>query len=156
MKKRFLSVMAFALIAIGANAETIKYMTVEQKSGDKFDFLLADNPFITFNNGNLVVNGNQPTSFDISDVKNYHFTEKEVATSSNKLQATTVSIEVEDNSLLIKNAAAGTKVDLVNTSGVVLQTSTIDSHGSVIINLPVKRGIYIITIGRESFKVVRN
>ena len=61
MKKRFLSVFAFLFWTLCANA-TAQYMTVELKSGDKFSFLLEDNPVVTFKKGDLVVNGNAETS----------------------------------------------------------------------------------------------
>ena len=72
--KKTLILLLLSLGAIYVNAN-VKYMTIEQKNGERLSFLLADNPEITYNEEKqLVVNGNAETSFVLSDVKNYHFT----------------------------------------------------------------------------------
>ena len=70
----FLMCLSYGALNCGA---TVKYMTVELKSSEKYSFLLADKPVVTFQNGDLVVNGSAETSYAISGVKDYHFTEKD-------------------------------------------------------------------------------
>lgn len=55
MVKKLLASLALCCMTIGANAES-NYMTVEKINGSKISFLLADNPVITYKDGNLVIN----------------------------------------------------------------------------------------------------
>ena len=154
MKKRFLSVFAFLFWTLCANA-TAQYMTVELKSGDKFSFLLEDNPVVTFKKGDLVVNGNAETSYAIAGVKNFHFTEGDVTGTSN-YTADMVCIEnVDNNTLQIKNAPASAKIILFNISGIALLTTTADSTGTATISLPEQKGVYVLAVGKQSFKLIR-
>ena len=74
MVKKIFTLLFLCGCLVCVNAKK-QYMTIEQKSGEKFSFLLDENPEITYSDGNLVVNGNAITSYAISSVKNYHFTE---------------------------------------------------------------------------------
>lgn len=155
MKKRLLTIGVLPFFMLFANAAT-RYMIVEQKSGDKFNFLIADKPVVTFKNGDLVVNGNPETSYAISGVKNYHFTEKEdVFTGVNSVEDDVVRIEGVDNTLLLKNVAEAEKVVLVNANGVVVKSTTANSDGIATIVLPSQKGVYVVVVGRQSFKFIR-
>ena len=62
MVKKLLAVCALAFLALSANAES-NYMTVEKTNGSKISFLLADNPVITYKDGNLVINKDAKTTY---------------------------------------------------------------------------------------------
>ena len=95
MRKRLLTTTALLLGAMCASA-AVQYMTVEQKSGAKYSFLLKDNPVVTYKGGELVVNGSASTSYAIDGVKNYHFTETDQTgvetTGADMLRITTIFI----------------------------------------------------------------
>ena len=55
----------------------------------------------------------------------------------------------------MENAIAGVKVLLVNLNGAVLATSTTDPTGSAIVTLPSEKGVYVLSVGNQSFKVIR-
>lgn len=155
MRKSLLVVWGLFVGSMCANAAA-QYMTVEQKNGEKFSFLLDDKPVITYSNGDLVVNGSAATSYAISEVKNYHFTETPW-TGASKVEANRISISnLDETTLLLQNAPASEKVMLANANGIALYTTTTATDGTVKIALPSQKGVYVLVIGTKSFKVIRN
>ena len=74
MHRKILCLFFFTGVLLTAQA-AVSYMTIEKTNGEKFSFLLAETPVITFVGDDLVVNGSSETSYAVTDVKNYHFTE---------------------------------------------------------------------------------
>lgn len=131
------------------------HLTIELKSGSKYNFALADKPVITFENGNLVVNGNSETSYSIEGVLNFHFSEGEESKAktlqANELQFTALD---KDN-IKISNANAGTIISLFTTNGIVLTNTKADNDGIAVVNLPKEKGVYVLTAGNQSIKIIR-
>ena len=157
MLKKFVFLVCLSLGALNCGA-AVKYMTVELTSGSKYSFLLADKPVVTYESGDLVVNGSAETSYAISGVKDYHFTENDESTLSGE---TLTSAEngcfiFENNGVVsVRNAKALANVALVNVNGVVLAKTVADEGGSAEIKLPELKGVYILTIEKQSFKLIR-
>ncbi|MBR0501779.1 MAG: hypothetical protein IJJ77_00885 [Paludibacteraceae bacterium] len=154
MIKRILILGLFACSFLFANAAA-QYMTIEQKDGKKYSFLLHDNPVITYSGGNLVVNGSATTSYAISGVKNFHFTEGNETGVKNQLADVLRIVNLDGNTLQIQNAQASEKVILFNVMGHVVFSATTDVDGSVIVNLPGQKGTYVLTVGLRSIKIIR-
>ncbi len=158
MVKKILTLLSLCGCLVCANAKK-QYMTIEQKNGEKYSFLLDENPEITYSDGNLVVNengknsSNAITSFAISNVKNYHFTETvSVDTrSSNELRI----VKLSESAIEVQNANPSTKVMLVNINGAIMFESTTNAEGSVTITLPEHKGVYLLSVGSRSLKVIR-
>ena len=154
MIKKFFSAVALLSCVLSVDA-AVSYMTVEQKSGERFSFLLKDNPIITYENGSLVVNGNSVTTYAIGSVKNYHFSESDES-GLKKLGASVLRIvSLDDNAIGVENAAAGTMVSLANLNGAVLSNTTTDPSGAATVTLPNGKGVYVLSVGKQSFKVIR-
>lgn len=153
MRKRLLTSIALLLGSLCANA-TVQYMTVEQKSGAKYSFLLKENPVVTYKGGELVVNGSASTSYAISGVKNYHFTESD-QTGVENTGADMLRITTDENTVLVENAPAGAKVALVNAGGATVTNTTAGQNGGATISLPSAKGVYVLTVGKQSFKLIR-
>ena len=137
---------------------TVKYMTVELKSSEKYSFLLADKPVVTFQNGDLVVNGSAETSYAISGVKDYHFTEKDEteATGETLKSVETGCVIFENNGVVfIQKANPSADVLLFNVNGVVLSKTSVDNNGNAELKLPDFAGVYILSIANQSFKLIR-
>lgn len=132
----------------------VQYMTVEQKSGAKYSFLLSEKPVVTYTDGNLVVNGEASTSYAISGVKNYHFTESDL-TGVETTDAEMLRIITDETTVLVENAPVGASVTLLNAVGSNLAATTADQGGTASIALPSTKGVYILTVGRHSFKIIR-
>ncbi len=129
-------------------------MTVEQKSGAKYSFLLKENPVVTYKGGELVVNGSASTSYALDGVKNYHFTEGDL-TGVETIGVDMLRITTDENTVLVENAPAGAKVALVNAGGATVAVATADQSGTATISLPSAKGVYVLTVGMQSFKVIR-
>lgn len=137
-----------------ANAEK-QYMTVEQLDGSKYSFMLDENPVITYKDGNLVVNDNAATSYQIESIKNYHFTEDDQSGVENQAANVLSIVSLDESRLQVKNAKASEKVVLVNVSGMVVFSASTDSEGTAIVTLPAQKGVYVLTVGAKSLKVIR-
>lgn len=137
---------------------TVKYMTVELKSSEKYSFLLADKPVVTFQNGDLVVNGSAETSYAISGVKDYHFTEKDEteATGETLKSVETGCVIFENNGVVfIQKANPSADVLLFNVNGVVLSKTSVDNNGNAELKLPDFACVYVLSIANQSFKLIR-
>lgn len=132
-----------------------KYMTVEQKTGEKFSFLLANKPIVTYENDELVVNGSG-SSFVIDDLKNFYFTDEDHTGVANQTTDVLSVVKTDENTIRVENAAAGVAVKLVNASSSIVATCTTDQNGAASLSFPSQTGVYVLTIGNNSFKVVRN
>ena len=154
MIKKILTIIGLSSCLLVAKAEK-QYMTVVQKNGSKISFSLEWNPIVTYESGNLVVNGNANTTYAISGVKNYHFTEKNEtgvkAISKDELRI----VSIDETSLQVQNAPSSENVALVNASGVVVFSTTTANDGSVIVRLPEQKGVYVLSIGAKSIKIIR-
>ncbi len=154
MVKRILSVGLFVCSVLFANA-SVQYMTIEKKNGEKYSFLLEDSPVITYSDGNLVVNGNDKTSFAIADVKNYHFSEEnETGVKESHVDVLRI-VNIDENTLQIQNASAFEKVMLVQSNGKLFSVTTSDSEGTANVTLPDQKGVYVLVVGIKSIKIIR-
>lgn len=154
MKKRLLITIPLLCVALCANA-AVCYMTVALKSGEKFSFLLKDNPVVTYKAGELVVNGSASTSYAISGVENYHFTEAD-ETDVTDIGADMLRIvNTDDNTVVVENAPASENIALVNAIGTTVVTTIAGQSGFASIMLPSAKGVYVLTVGKQSFKLIR-
>ncbi|MBO4529395.1 MAG: hypothetical protein J5767_02020 [Paludibacteraceae bacterium] len=154
MRKKVLAILAFSGCLLCLNAQK-QYMTVEQLDGKMYSFSLDENPIVTYENGSLIVNGSLATSYAISDVKNYHFTEGD-ETGVNALAADVLQIvSLNETTLQVLNAQALEKVSLVGVNGVTIFVATTDKEGSAVVTLPNQKGVYVLTVGTKSIKVIR-
>ncbi|MBE6326355.1 MAG: T9SS type A sorting domain-containing protein [Bacteroidales bacterium] len=152
MVKKVLTLISLCGCLVCANAKK-QYMTIEQRNGEKYSFLLDDELEITYSEGNLIVNGSPVTSFAISSVKNYHFSE--TASVDAKISNELRIVNLDGSTVEVQNATASAKVMLVNVSGAVFFESETNAEGSVIVELPEQKGIYILSVGTHSIKVIR-
>lgn len=154
MVKRIFILLGLAYGYLCVNA-AVSYMVVEQKDGQIFSFLLEDKPVITYKSGNLVVNDDATTSYEISGVKNYHFSEG-IGTKAEKVGADVVRISALDGGAIrVENAKEGVLVTIVNVAGLLVSEKTVEEDGSVEVTLPAQKGVYILSVGAQSFKVFR-
>lgn len=151
--KRSIFSIALLLGSLAVQADPT-YVTIEQKSGSKIDFLLSENPVFTFSKGDLVVNGDAKTSYAVSGVKNYHFTN--TVTDLGKVAANSLRVVYVDKSTIkVQNAEASAVVSLVDATGKVVLSAKTDSEGSATVGLPQVKGVYVLTVADKSFKVIR-
>lgn len=154
MKRTIISLLAVLCTLLYTNA-AVNYMTVELQTGEKFSFLLKDNPVITYKTGELVVNGSAGTSYAISGVKNYHFTGSDETSVENIGADMLRIISPDDNTVVVENAPACAAITLVSAGGATIVTMVADYGGTATILLPSDKGVYVLTVGKQSFKLIR-
>ncbi len=155
MLKRLLILLSLSGWSLYSNA-TAKFMVVEQNSGEKYSFLLAEKPIVTYVDGELVVNGDASTSYSIASVKNFHFSEKlETTDLVSTLMEMLRIFSKEEGILQIENAHATDVVTLVDMNGLVYASTVVSTEGTALIQLPNKKGVYVLSVGTKSFKIIR-
>ncbi len=154
MIKRLITTLSLICLALGAYAEA-KYMTIEMVNGSRISFLLADNPVITYQNGSLVVNNDTKTTYSFDDVKNYHFTESNDsgvdALNANELKL----VWIDNETIEVQNGQPNSGIVITAINGVMASQTKTDAEGKATVKIPSKAGVYIITVGRQSFKFIR-
>lgn len=154
MIKRLFSTLFLIALAFGAYAE-VKYMTIEMKNGSMISFLLADNPVITYQSESLVVNNDAKTTYSFEDVKNYHFTESDES-GVDALPANDLRIVwVDDETIGVQNALPNSTIAITAINGVVVSQTKTDVDGKSTVRMPNKAGVYVLSVGKQSFKIIR-
>ncbi|MBQ0029172.1 MAG: hypothetical protein KBT32_01895 [Bacteroidales bacterium] len=129
------------------------HLTVELLAGEKYEFLLADKPVVTFAGMELVVNGSETTSYTIAGVKNFHFSEHPTDADQH-LNAIQI-VALDGDQLEIRNVNAGLTVALYAANGVLWAESKAGEDGAVRFTLPQQNGIYVLKSGNTSIKVIK-
>ena len=154
MKKKFIVVLSMLGVALCASADK-QYMIVEQLDESMYSFLLDDNPIVTHEDGNLVVNGDAATSYAITSVKRFYFAEDAVSGVKKQTSVVFCIVSLDESTLQVFNAQPAERVTLVSVDGRTILTSTTDLNGSAIVKLPSRGGVYVLTVGTKSIKVIR-
>ncbi len=155
IKKVLFVLMGLSLSALSLFASPRKYLTVELLTGDKYSFLIADNPVLTFDTGELVVNGNPTTSYSISGVKDYHFSFSS-ADAVDQLGSKEIRIVgVDEQTIKVLNVEPSSLVTLVSTAGQKIFSVNADASGVATVNLPTIKGVYVLSVSGKSFKIIR-
>ena len=132
------------------------YMTIEKIDGTLISFKLSDNPVITHEEGNLLVNKDAKTTYSLEDIKNYHFTESDNTTHTPEYAAKVLRIvRIDDETIEVQNADAGSVVSLTTINGVVSFKIMADAEGKAIVKMPRTAGVYVLSAGNQSFKFIR-
>lgn len=153
--KKFISTSVGLLLGVMSLNAAPTHLTVELTIGNKYNFLLADKPVITFDNGALVVNGDAETSYSIEGVKNFHFSEGDASKAESMSAGDIRIISLDNSTIQVQNLEKSTLVTLVNVAGSVLSSVAADVEGSATVSLPQTKGVYILTAAGKSFKIIK-
>jgi hypothetical protein len=154
MIKRLFTSLFLIGLTLGTYAE-VKYMTIEMKNGSKISFLLNDNPVITYQSESLVVNNDAKNTYSFEDVKNYHFTEMDESGVDNLPANDLRIVWVDDETIGVQNALPNSTIAITAINGVVISQTKADADGKATIKMPQKAGVYVISAGKQSFKIIR-
>ena len=154
MIKRLFTSLFLIGLTLGTYAE-VKYMTIEMKNGSKISFLLADNPVITYQSESLVVNNDPKNSYSFEDVKNYHFTEMNESGVDNLPANDLRIVWVDDETIGVQNALPNSTIAITAINGVVVSQTKTDADGKSTVRMPNKTGVYVLSVGKQSFKIIR-
>ena len=154
MIKRLFTSLFLIGLTLGTYAE-VKYMTIEMKNGSKISFLLADNPVITYQSESLVVNNDAKNTYSFEDVKNYHFTEMDESGVDNLPANDLRIVWVDDETIGVQNALPNSTIAITVINGVVVSQTKTDADGKSTVRMPNKTGVYVLSVGKQSFKIIR-
>ncbi len=154
MRKRLLIVLELFCGSLYAN-EAVQYVTVEQKNGEKFSFLITDNPILSFKDGDLIVNGNTETSYAIAGVRNFHFSDYDQTGVVNQGSDVLLLVRVDNNAICVEHVKAGSPVILYNSAGVPVVNAVADRTGTANLAYPGQKGVYVLSVDGKSFKLIR-
>ncbi len=154
MIKRLITTLSLTCLALGIHAES-KYMTVEKTDGSSISFLLNDNPVITYQSGNLEINKDSKTTYAFDMIKDFHFTETDESGTRMFSADVLRFIWIDNETIEVQNTQPGTVVFLTAINGVVVSKSKADADGKATIKMPQKAGVYVISAGKQSFKIIR-
>lgn len=157
MKKFFrqaLVLFGFLASSAVASAQTEPdVLIVELNNDSTYRFLLDAKPVLTFDNDNLIVDGNINTTYELSSVRNYHFdaTTSMAAIASNELRLA----YLDNRKVFISGLKPQTKVVIYNAAGVLMHTVIVDEDGNAIMRVPSKVGVYVLKTDAKNFKIIK-
>lgn len=154
MVKRIITACSLAFLFLSAQA-TSNYMTVEKTDGSLISFKLSENPVITYESDNLVINKDAKTTYSFEDVKNYHFTEFDQSDVTMISAKSLQIVWIDDVTIEVQNAQPNSVVSLTAINGAVLSNSKSDADGKATVKMPANSGVYVLTAGNQSFKIIR-
>lgn len=158
MTKRLLLFFITILAAYHVQSATLQYLVVKTNDGDLFSFVFSDAPVITFDKQTMKIESKSKThSFEISNVKEYSFSENDVTSGLEDVRANELRlINDENGNIIIDGVQPNSIVRLYSINGKE-QSGKISSTGErVYINLDsLPKGIYIVSVNNKSFKVYK-
>lgn len=152
--KRFVIAMMLSTISfIGTFADSVRFLVVNVKDGTKTAFGLAEEPKISFSNGEMcIVSSNRTFSINLSDIQNYAFLEESTGISEVIKDG---SVKLENGFVVFNSLAAGSKVNVYMQDGKLVKEGKADSNGSTVLDLSsLPKGILILQSNKTSIKVV--
>lgn len=143
--------------AAGPNA-----VIVHMKDGSKNIVSLEDpmsgqTPTITFDGGDLVINGGQTLRVKLSEVRRYTFGvyahEKDIIETSIDKKP---SILLQGDNIILSNLPDGSIATLYNVGGVTVRQTVIEGRGTRLSLSGLPAGIYILKAGSQTLKIQKS
>ena len=153
LKKIFMVMLLSALPIMETMADGVRFLIVNAKDWTKTTFGLAEEPKISFSNGELnIVSSSQSFSISLADIQNYSFAE----------ESTGIAEVIKDGSVKLENGfvvfnilAAGSKVVAFMQDGKLVKESKADSNGTAIFDLSgLPKGILILQSNKTNVKIL--
>ena len=152
MKQKLLA----SVLLLGSVLSTYadEYMVVELNNGETYSFLLADRPVITYESASLVINSNANTSYAIENIKEYHFSNLNAKSVDISVHSMRI-VNIDEETIEVQNAKPLASVCLSSVNGAKTLSSYIGTDGKVVVKLPQSKGIYVLSVDGNSFKIIR-
>lgn len=145
MKKLFL----MAVLCLAVSAVEAKSVVFNLSNRTKVYYLLGGetNPVMKVVDGKIMVNADQ---YEFSNIKSFYISETDDPTA---IEAVKADYSRRGN-VLVAKAKAGDTVMVYSTGGAVVLTASAGADGDALIDLSsLTKGVYIVKIGKESFKI---
>lgn len=154
MKCKFLLLaICVVLCPLQLLSNELAYLTVELKTGSRYSFLLDDYPEITFSESSLIINEEASTSYEIKNVRYYYFSASDQTGLEENASDLFRIIPLGDNRLRIEGLS-GRCAKVIDVGGRIL-SSVNGNEGCAEVSLPAQRGVYILTDGSHTVKIIQ-
>lgn len=153
LKRIFIVIMLSAMPFIGIFADGVRFLVVNAKDGTKTTFGLAEEPKISFSNGELnIVSSSRTFSISLADVQNYVFSEESTGITEVIKDG---SVKLENGFVVFNGLAAGSKVVAFMQDGKLVKESRADSNGLAVFDLSgLPKGILILQSNKRTIKII--
>lgn len=155
MKTKKIALILVGLLSGLLSTQAASHLIVDLTTGESYSFLLKGETVITFENFKFVLGGNETTSYSLLKVDNYHFIQAGTDVPTVEAKCDLRIVELDDNTLQVQKAESGADVMLISLAGTVQSRTKADADGEATVSLPQTKGIYLLTVGKHSFKVIR-
>lgn len=149
----FVALMLAAFPMIGVFADGVRFLTVNAKDGTKTEFALADEPKLSFANGELnIVSSSRTFSINLADVQNYAFTEESTGIAEVLKED---KVTLENGFVVLSCLSAGSKVVIYMQDGKMVKEHKTDDKGMAVVDLSVlPKGVLILQSNKRSIKII--
>ena len=131
------------------------YVTVNLTDGSKYSFLLSSSPKISYSGDSLKVDGSANTTFQLSKVDSYNFTESDL-TDVSVLGSNEVRFTYSDNShVKAEGLQPNSPVVLYSVGGAAIQKVNATEDGVAEMELPQAKGVYILKTDFQNVKLIK-
>lgn len=150
-KITFLLALMVSLCGFAAEVEP-DAVRVTPATGDPVVFLFTSNPEVTYTDTGATIStkGQNPVTFDFEDIQFIDFVKYGAV---DDVVATTVTLRVTSEALLIDNAKDGDVLAIYSLDGRCVLNTTIPETYSVS-RSQLGKGVYIVTINKTAFKII--
>ena len=149
----FVALMLAAFPMIGMFADGVRFLAVNGKDGTTTEFALADEPKLSFANGELnIVSSSRTFSINLADVQNYAFTEESTGIAEVLKED---KVTLENGFVVLSCLSAGSKVVIYMQDGKMVKESKADDKGSAVVDLStLPKGVLILQSNKKSIKII--
>ena len=153
MKRNFIVLILAALPFVGTLADSVRFLILDAKDGSNTEFALAEEPKLSFANGELnIISSSRTFSINLSDVEKYAFSE--VSTGIKDVMKVG-SLKLENGFVIFSGLSIGSKVSAYMQDGKMIKEFKADDKGSTLLDLSVlPKGILIIKSNKTSIKII--
>ena len=159
MRKFLLLALSIQFLAFSLTAQEtpVQKLNVWKMDGSQISFLLTDEPVTTFENGNLVITTNQGQySYPLAQMKKYTHEGVLQGIDNPAIAPGDILVRQNNEQMLIEGLTDGKTVDVYNADGkLIMRQKAIGGQGTLLSFIGQPQGTYIVSIGKTSFKFVK-
>ena len=149
---RILSFFVALLLATSVSAQRLDYLTFRLLNGNEQSLNISSGAVLTFANDKLITTcDGQTITIATSDLGAIFFSAE--LTGINTLTTAAVHAQFLDGTLQVI-APAGTPVGVYNLDGRNVATLKKSTNGNERFTLPLYKGIYVVRVGEQTFKLL--
>ena len=149
---RILSFFVALLLATSVSAQRLDYLTFRLLNGNEQSLNISSGAVLTFANDKLITQcDGQTVEIATADLNALFFSAE--PTSINAVATAVVKAQFTGGNLQV-TAPAGSIVKVYNLDGRSVATLKKSTNGNERFSLPLRKGVYVVRIGQQTFKLL--